>query len=49
MKRKSITKKPSAKKKVKEDKKQRNLEFYFNKQSKVTNDISKKPENNQSV
>ncbi|CAG8446483.1 14397_t:CDS:2 [Funneliformis mosseae] len=45
MKRKSTIKKTPAKKKVKEDKSQRNLEFYFSKQSKPTNETgSKKPE-----
>src|SRR4051812_3945759 len=42
MKRKSITKKTPAKKKIKEDKNQRSLEFYFNKQSKSTNDVRSK-------
>ncbi|CAI2162635.1 5366_t:CDS:2 [Funneliformis geosporum] len=47
MKRKSTIKKAPTKKKVKEDKSQRNLEFYFNKQSKPTNETgSKKPEEN---
>src|SRR6266540_3644184 len=42
MKRKSTIKKIPAKKKVKEDKSQRNLEFYFNKQIKPTNETSSK-------
>ncbi|GBC10680.1 hypothetical protein RclHR1_09810014 [Rhizophagus clarus] len=46
MKRATTRKTESAKKKVKEDKKQRNLEFYFNKQNKTTNDHSQKTENN---
>jgi DNA ligase-1 len=45
MKRTATRKTEAAKKKVKEDKKQRNLEFYFSKQNKATND-SQKMENN---
>ncbi|CAB4494886.1 ATP-dependent DNA ligase [Rhizophagus irregularis] len=41
MKRTTTRKTESAKKKVKEDKKQRNLEFYFSKQNKATNDSQK--------
>src|SRR5687768_16249727 len=42
MKRKSTIKKTPVKKKFKEDKNQRSLEFYFNKQSKTINDTSPK-------